>query len=254
MRNHGDVHANCANAERSQLRIHAESQEATMDCRAISVRLGAVALMLASTASAQQRAEGSGIRISKDQGASATAAVSSTPTNPSMTVTGSELTVTTPFNLAAYTLNEKQLAMLLAGGDSVEIEIGHLVHGKATDARVRDLGMMLANDHTAHLAKTWEMITGENVGIEAIPNNTEGMRLRESLAWLQNNPASPAWDAAFLRFQAQHHQNVIDILNKNIKNAHDDDFEKHIDATLKSLAKHRDAARSVGTQLGVTVP
>lgn len=216
-----------------------------------SVLLGVGAIAVATVASAQQRMEGSGIRISKDQAAPA---VSSTPATPSMTVTATELRLTTPFDLSAYTLNEKQIAMLMAGGDSLEIEIGHLVHGKATDARVRDYGMMLAHDHTAHLAKTWEMITGENVGIEPIPNNNEGARLREFLTWLQNTPASPAWDAAVLRFQAQHHQNVIDILNKNIKNAHDDDFEKHIDNTLTSLAKHRDAAKSLGTTLGVSIP
>ena len=218
-----------------------------MHCRNFPVRLGAVALLMASAASAQQTSDRR-ITISKDGGTPTTsAAVSTTPAQPTVTVTAAELDFTTPFDLNAYTLNEKQIAMLMIGGDSLEIEIGHLVHGKATNARVRDYGMMLANDHTAHLAKTWEMITGENVGTEAIANNNEGTRLREFLTWLQNNPASPAWDAAVLRFQAQHHQNVIDILNKNIKNAHDDDFEKHIDNTLTSLAKHRDAAKSIAT-------
>jgi hypothetical protein len=40
----------------------------------------------------------------------------------------------------------------------------------------------------------------------------------------------------------------------NIKNAHDDDFEKVIDATLKSFANHRDRARTVASELGVSIP
>jgi predicted outer membrane protein len=209
----------------------------------VSVLLGVGALMLATAASAQNRMQGSGIRISKDGGD-----VSTTPSTPTMTVTASELTYfTAPFDITPYaTLNEKNITALFAGGDSLEIQIGHLAHTKGTDARVRDFGMMLVNDHTAHLAKTWEIITDEDVGIEAPPSNPEGDALRALLAWLQANPASATWDATLLRAQAQHHQNVIDILNQNLKNAHDDDLEAFIKTSLTSLAKHRDAAKGLG--------
>lgn len=214
----------------------------------VSVLLGVGALMVASAATAQQRSAGSDIRIRKDA-----PAVTSTPSTSTVNVVGGELRFTTPFDISNYaTLNEKMITMLMASGDSLEIQLGHLAHSKGTDQRVRDFGMMLANDHTAHLAKTWEIITDEKVGIEPIPNDVEGRRLREALAWLQANPASAAWDGAFLRFQAQHHQNVIDILNLNVKNAHDDDLEDHIKKSLTSLAKHRDMAKSNATTLGVS--
>ena len=159
------------------------------------------------------------------------------------------------FSIASYpALNEKNITALMAAGDSLEIQIGDLARTKGTAQSVRDFGTMLATDHRAHLAKTHEIITDEDVGAEPVPNDVEGARLRGMLNWLQTTPASAAWDAAFLRFQAQHHQNVIDVLNANIKNAHDDDLEDHIQKTLLSLAKHRDAAKSTATGLGVTVP
>lgn len=207
------------------------------------------ALLMAATLGAQQRMAGSGIRIAKDGGE-----VSSTPSTSTVTVTSATLNLTTPFDLSAYgALNEKQIAYLFASGDSAEIDMGHLAHSKGTAQSVRDYGMMLANDHTAHLAKTMEIITDEDVGSEPIPNNPEGARMKEMLTWLRNNPASANWDATFLRFQAQHHQNVIDILNLNIKNAHDDDMEDHIEKSLQSLAKHRDAAKTAASSLGVTI-
>jgi putative membrane protein len=209
----------------------------------VSVLLGVGALLLATAASAQNRMQGSGIRITKDGGE-----VSTTPTTPEMTVTASALTYfTAPFDITPYAnLNEKNITALFAGGDSLEIQLGHLAHSKGTDAGVRDFGNMLVTDHTAHLAKTWEIITDEDVGIEAPPSNPEGDALRALLSWLQTNPASRTWDATFLRAQAQHHQNVIDILNQNLKNAHDDDLEAFIKTTLTSLAKHRDAAKGLG--------
>jgi predicted outer membrane protein len=208
------------------------------------------ALLIAASASAQERMAGSGLRITKDGGE-----VSTTPSTTTTVVTVTPLNLRTAFDISSYgALNEKQIAYLFAAGDSAEIEMGHLAHTKGTAQSVRDYGMMLANDHTAHLAKTMEIITDEDVGSEPIPNNNEGARMKEMLSWLRNNAASANWDANFLRFQAQHHQNVIDILNLNIKNAHDDDMEDHIEKSLTSLAKHRDAAKTAASGLGVTIP
>ena len=212
------------------------------------------ALLVAATVGAQERMAGSGIRITKDAGEVA-ATPSTTASTTSTTITVTPLNLATVFDISAYgNLNEKQIAYLFASGDSAEIQLGHLAHSKGTAQSVRDYGMMLANDHTAHLTKTMEIITDEDVGSEPIPNNPEGARMREMLTWLRNNPASVNWDANFLRFQAQHHQNVIDILNLNIKNAHDDDMEDHIEKSLQSLAKHRDAAKTTASGLGVTIP
>ncbi|MGH7678116.1 MAG: DUF4142 domain-containing protein [Gemmatimonadaceae bacterium] len=219
----------------------------------LSVLLGAGALLIATASSAQQRMNGSGIRITKDGGE--VLSPTTTPSGVSTTVTAAPLNFSTAFDISAYSpLNEKGITFLMATGDSLEIQLGHLAQSKGSDQRVRDYGTMLVTDHTAHLAKTWEIITDEDVGIEAIPNDNEGARLRELLTWLRNNPASPSWDATFLRAQGQHHQNVIDILNANIKNAHDDDLEEHIEASLTSLAKHRDAAKNTATSMGISVP
>ena len=121
---------------------------------------------------------------------------------------------------------------------------------KASDQRVRDYATMLVSDHSTHLAKTIEVITDEDVGAEPLAFDPEVIRMREVLTALRTRAGSADWDAAFLRFQISHHQNEIDLLTPVIKNAHDDDLEELIEGTLQSLAKHRDAARSVATTLG----
>jgi putative membrane protein len=158
------------------------------------------------------------------------------------------------FSLNAYpTLTEKNITAIMAGGDSLEIQMGDLARTKGTSQGVRDYGTLLGNDHRAHLAKTIEIVTDEDVGAEPLASDPEAARMRGFLNWLQTTPASAAWDAAFLRFQAQHHQNVHDLLQANLKNAHDDDLEDHIEKTLQSLIKHRDAAKSTATTLGITL-
>lgn len=213
--------------------------------------LGAASVFAATgEAAAQNRTTGSGIRVSKDVDVSAS--VSTTPSNTTITSPG-EVSLGTSFALASYAnMSEKNIAAHMAAGDSLEIEQAQLAQSKATSQAVRDYASMLLSEHTAHLAGTIDQITDEKVGAEPMAVDPEGMRMREMLTEMRNMPAGAKWDAAFLRFQSQHHQNEIDLLSANIKNAHDDDFEDHIDNTLKALAKHRDMARSVGVGLGVT--
>jgi len=216
--------------------------------------LGAGAMLVANAgAEAQQRMQGSGIRIVKDEVVPSV----STTGNDNINVVGGDVTTSlVPFDLSIYAnnMNEKNITAHMAAGDSLEIQLAQLAQSKATDSRVRDYAATLASDHTAHLAKTWEIITDEDVGFEPMANDPEGARTRATLANLRGMAAGASWDAAFLRFQAEHHQHEIDILNSNIKNAHDDDLEEHIEDSVKSLTKHRDMARSIATTLGISTP
>lgn len=222
-----------------------------MNMAATSARLAIAVLAIANAAGAQTRSGGSGIPITKDAPA---ASVRTTTSSDGLVAPATSPAVLPTFSVAAYgPLTEKHMTYLMAGGDSAEIQLGHLAHMKGTAQSVRDYGMMLVNDHTAHLAKVQEIITDEDVGAEAPPTNPEGARMKAMLAWLQSAPASKEWDAAYLRFQAQHHQNNIDLFNANLKQAHDDDLEDLIEKSLLSFAKHRDAAKSAATALGVTI-
>jgi putative membrane protein len=213
------------------------------------ILLGAGALLVASTgAGAQARTTGSGIPISKEK-----PAVTTTPGATTTTVIGGEVHLATAFSI--YALNEKNIAAHMATADTLEIELGGLAQTKGTDVSVRDFGTKLVNDHTAHLTRTTnEMIVDEKVGFEPVMNDLEVMRMRQMLNVLRNRPAGANWDAAFLRFQVEHHQNEIALLNANLKNAHDDDFEDHIEKSVTSLGAHRDLARSIAMQLGVSIP
>ena len=208
------------------------------------VLLGMGALLAATaTAGAQSRTTGSGIPVSKD-----VPAPSTTPST--TTMSPGEVSLTTTFNLAAYAnMNEKNIAAHMAAGDSLEIRLAELALSKATAQSVRDYASMLLTAHRDHLAKVMEIITDEDVGAQPLANDPEGMRMRQMLTQLQSMSAGAAWDAAFVKFQVQHHQNEIDLLTPNIKNVHDDDFEDLVEKTLKSLAAHRDQGKTVGTAM-----
>ena len=212
--------------------------------------LGAGALFLAGQAAAQS----SGIPVTKDRPATTvtTSPGNVEPVASNLTVTEVTLPV---FSLNSYaSMSEQNILAHMLAGDSLEIEMARLATTKGSDQRVRDFASMLLTAHTNHLAVLQKIDAEEDLDPVPMANDVEGARMRGMLVWLSNTPAGASWDAAFLRFQAAHHQNEIDLVNLNIKNAHDDDFEKVIDNTLKSLASHRDQARSTATALGVSIP
>lgn len=219
-----------------------------MKCTRTWLLLGAGALFVASAESAaQDRMAGSGIRVTKD------VEVSTVNTRMTMESPG-DVSLATPFDLSAYAnMNEQNITAHLASGDSLQIQLAQLAQTKATSQAVRDFAATLQTEHTAHLAKTIEIITDEDVGAARLANDPEDARTRQMLAHLRSMPAGANWDAMFLRFQVQHHQNEIDLLNANLKNAHDDDLEDHIEKTVTAMAMHRDKARSVGAGLGLTL-
>lgn len=221
--------------------------------------LGAGAMLVTSEAAAQDRAQGSGIKISKERPVNANTGVSTTTTtNTTSTLTTStsagEVT-TTPFTLSAYAnlMTEGNMVAHMASGDSLEIELASLAQLKATNQAVRNYAAMLVNDHRAHLQRTLDMVTHEHINPVPMASDPEGMRLMETLNALRAMPAGASWDAAFVRFNVQHHQNELDLIGANVKNAHDDDLEAHIGATQVALTKHRDMGRSLATQLGISL-
>jgi putative membrane protein len=220
--------------------------------------LGAGAVLVAhSEAFAQNRAQGSGIRISKET--SATTEVTTTPgatTRMLTTTTGGEVTInSTPFSLTSYAnMTEANMLAHLLSGDSLEIELSSLAQLKATSQSVRDYAAMLTTDHRDHLARSLRMTPDEHINPMPLAIDPEAARLQETLNSLRTMSPGWAWDAAFVRFNAAHHQNELDLLNMNAKNAHDDDFEALVGATQVALTKHRDMARTLATNLAITLP
>jgi predicted outer membrane protein len=160
-----------------------------------------------------------------------------------------------PFSIGAYAnLSDSAIVAHMTAGDSLEIAIANVAALKATEQRVRDYAAILSSEHEAQLADMSRVVENGHIAPVALANDPEGARLREMLAWLDNAPASAAWDAAFLRFHVAHHQNEIAIVNANIKNKHDDGLAEHMRRSLLALAKHRDLARSLATTLGVSLP
>jgi putative membrane protein len=213
-----------------------------------------VVLAVSATAMAQTPAAGSGIKVTKEK-APATTTTTTTTTSTVTTVRGGEVTLTPPFSLSIYgsQLTEANLINHLIMGDSIEIRIAQLAQTKASDQRVRDYATMLVTDHRDHLMHALHVMTDEKIGNVPFANDVEAQRMQSLLTNLTNMAAGSAWDALFVRAQVQHHQNELDILNANLKNAHNEDLEDLVEHTIGAVTKHRDAGKSLATTIGISL-
>ena len=181
-------------------------------------------------------------------------------------VKGEDRTVTIPpvmpaeaFRLVDYLdLSEQNLTYYMASRDNFEIQLAAIAGQKASDARVRDLAAIIGNDRKNRVALVDEIIReenhGEGVGVAQLQRDPEMGRLRELVAHFDKLQPGQDFDAAYVRTVFFLHQNELDVLNANIKNAHDDDFERLIKESIKSMTNTREVIRSVAQSMGVSLP
>ena len=224
------------------------------------VRAGVLLATTAAIAPAQQRAlysSESRIAVTKD---------GAPPTQPAffsrVSVKGNFTVVTVPpvmpappFNLGDYLdLSEPMLTSYLSVRDTFQLRLTSLVAQKATDPRVRDLALAISQERQKRLAETAEIITDEGVGAEMLQRDPELARFVELLRHFDAMPSGPAFDVAFLQSEFFLHQNEIDVIGANIKNAHDDDLEDDLEDSSESLANTREVIRGLIETLGASLP
>ena len=160
-----------------------------------------------------------------------------------------------PFNLGDYLdLSEPMLTSYLSVRDTFQLRLVSMVASKATDPRVRDLALLIAQERESRMAQTVEIITDEGVGAEMLQRDSELARFVEVLRRFDAMPSGPALDVAFLRSEFFLHQNEIDVIGANIKNAHDDDLEDLLEHSTTALTFTREVLRGLIETLGASLP
>jgi predicted outer membrane protein len=179
-----------------------------------------------------------------------------------VSVKGSDATITIPpvmpapaFRIEDYRdLNENNLAYYIATRDTFEVRLAAIAQQKAVDSRVRDVAMVIERDRMHRLAETKDVLTHDDVGTEPLARDAELARLRELVVVLDALPSGQEFDAAYLRSVFFLHQNELDVLSANLKNAHDDDFEDVLEDSFTPLTRTRDVVRTIAQSLGVSLP
>jgi len=212
--------------------------------------------MIAGAADAQQRSNGKRIRVQKDAGDVMLPSVPRTISRTTV-VAGTNTVVADAWNIT-FTLfdsnvyasmTEPNIAAHMATTDSLQSALAQLGQSKLTDPNARAYAAQLNTDYVANHEELYEIIVDEKVGAAPFTPDPEVQRLQQAINKFNAMPAGVGFDAAYLRFQIDHAQNEAAALTAARHNAHDDDFEKFIDEWRERLARHRNQAVTLASNL-----
>lgn len=222
------------------------------------VLLGCAATLVASPAAAQQVAQADRIPISKDgprpQPAPppTTGRIIDRSMGGTNTVRLEEWNIQfTQFDAGAYTgMSEASVAAHMAAVDSLQNFLATTGRSKLQNPRAQEFAARMAQDYAANYESVMEKITDEKVGAAPLAQDPELDRLRQAIRKFEMMPTGPGYDAAFLRFQMDHHNNEMAVMRAGRPQVHDDDFEKLIDDEwMPQLQQRRDLASSIAAGL-----
>lgn len=147
--------------------------------------------------------------------------------------------------------NQKQVVDHMIVGDSMEVEMAKLAAARSQSAAVRNFANTLVTDHTKHLANLRKLAGKRDIGREANPADSGGMRNGRMLSRMQSMTVDSTFDRNFVRQQVRHHMGALAELNDLRSVAKDDDLQQDIDATRPVLERHLALARSLAAQMGI---
>lgn len=147
--------------------------------------------------------------------------------------------------------NQKQVVDHMIVGDSMEVEMAKLAAARSQNAAVRNFANTLVTDHTNHLANLRKLAGKRDIGREANPADSSGMRNGRMLSRMQSMTADSTFDRNFVRQEVRHHMRALAELNDLRSVARDDDLQHDIDATRPVLERHLALARSLAAQMGI---
>lgn len=233
--------------------------------------VGAAALMVATSASAQQgRRTGSvsstRIPVSKEPApappppetpppAPAPAPLPPPPppapppcTGPrSVTLTGVDLTILQGFsdaNIVAHMLNT----------DTLEIELGFAAMSRAENLDVRQYGGMLLTDHKNDMPRIRHVERDHHIGNEVNPADASSQNLAAALEGLRTHtPVCAGWDQTFIAEQLQFHFKELQALRLWEKSAHKEDLRDRMEIMIPIEQRHFDQAQQLAKSLGISV-
>jgi len=169
---------------------------------------------------------------------------SSVPAEPAEPVAPSEDSLNPPpaadgSSSSAAPLKDEEIVDITASVDSAEIEQGKLAKSKAKNPQVKKFATHMVTQHTqakqkgAKLAKSAKLTPEQGELSKQLQSKAE--TTLESLKAAD----APGFDSAYMQAQVQQHQEVLDLLDRQlIPNAKNDDLKAQLKATREMVQQH----------------
>ena len=199
------------------------------------VALAAVVwLSLTACGKKDQRADTSAV------GSGATASAAPAPTAGS----------TTGASAAPATLSDANIVAILDQANAADSARGRLAETKATSADVKNFGRLMVGEHHALRQQGQQLAKKLNVTPQPPPNDQSEAQAKTEMDSLNAMPKGKAWDKAYIDYEVNYHQQVLQTATKALDAAQNQELKDLIKKAAPVIQKHLDRAKEIQQKLG----
>ena len=151
---------------------------------------------------------------------------------------------------AAPTLTDANIVFILDQANAADSARGHLATTKGTSADVRSFGRLMVAEHHMLRQQGQQLAKKLNVTPQAPANDQSEAQAKMQLDSLNAMPKGKAWDKAYIDYEVNAHQQVLDTANKAHDAAQNPELKDLISKAAPVIQKHLDRAKQIQQKLG----
>src|SRR4051794_21213142 len=118
--------------------------------------------------------------------------------------------IAAPLTAAAQTINDAQIAAIVAAANQVDIDAGKVAESKGMDPQVKAFGKQMVTDHTGVNKQATDLVT--KLGVKPEDNATAASLKSGGAANIKHleQLSGKAFDKAYVDHEVAYHQQVLD--------------------------------------------
>lgn len=132
-----------------------------------------------------------------------------------------------------------------AQGTMSEVKLGEMAQKQAADARVKQFGQRMVDDHGKDLAAIRQMASQKGVALPDAPNKDQSKEA-DKLAKL----SGAAFDKEYVKYEMKDHKEDVEENGKAMKKAVDPDVKQFAGAEYQTVVAHKKQIDELHAQLG----
>jgi putative membrane protein len=163
---------------------------------------------------------------------------------------GASATGSTAATATNASLSDPNIVYILDQANASDSARGHLAQTKGTSADVKNFGKLMVGEHHALRLQGQQLAKKLNVTPQAPPNDQSEAQAKTEMDSLSKLPKGKAWDKAYIDYEVNYHQAVIETATKALAAAQNQELKDLIQRAAPVLQKHLDRAKAIQTKLG----
>ena len=151
---------------------------------------------------------------------------------------------------ASATLSDPNIVAILDQANASDSARGRVAETKGTSTDVKNFGKLMVGEHHALRQQGQQLAKKLNVTPQPPPNDQSEAQAKTEMDSLNAMPKGKAWDKAYIDYEVNYHQQVLQTATKALDAAQNQELKDLIKKAAPVIQKHLDRAKQIQQKLG----